>query len=291
MSIQSLFKNPANANLCPNNYDLKCNSLDVCDNINVPKINGLPLPAITGGLSNQFLKTTLPGVVQWEYFQLGSMSQSLGPADSVLITNNTATSAAWSKDLILDNLTVTNQFISATDTNLDNVNIISSLDIAGISPSAGQVVGTDNMNILGWQSLPLQQKYSIYHCTASLNINFGVNTTLTYVPGYNDLVGSIDQTAPSNFTCNTPGTYYIKADISCLASTSENECQIFVSSLGPVAYSFINLASSYASMSAVVNLQVGDIIQILSVRTNLDATPKLNLANGLSSPIIFSRIL
>jgi hypothetical protein len=323
------------------------------NNVNTAYINGVMPPAFTPGLDKQFLATNV-NTIQWEYFQLGSMSQALGTADSVLVTNNTATQAAWSKDLsldsvdildadgiklagvaaganqtiasdglgnlswqplgglpvgpnntvyitdglgvqqwsnnvITDDVTVTNQFNSVNDTNLDNVNIVSSLDIAGISPTAGQVLGTDVGNVLGWQSLPQEQKKSLYFCTASQNINFALTTTLTYVPGYNNLFGMINQTAPSNFTCIVPGTYMIQADVSVLPSASENEISIRINGI-PAGYGFLNVVSSFTSALTIVSLALGDIVQVYSERTNADPTPKLNLANISSSPILFTRL-
>jgi hypothetical protein len=352
MSYNLIYDEPAHTSTILPFMDIKCDNLRA-NNVGTTTINGVVPAALIPGINNQFLKTTA-GNVQWEYFQLGAFSNSLGLPKSVLSVNALATQAEWSKHLeinaidiadsngltlngvspladqilgtdalgdlawrpygvllpgainqvyitnglgipewsstvIADNFTALTQLNSTNGCTLDNVNIVSSMQVASISPVASQVLGTDTFNVLGWQSMPLEQKRSIYYCVISQDINFALTTTLQYTSSYDNLSTEIVQTAPSNFTCGVAGTYVIQADVSVLPSISENEISIRVNGL-PAAYGFLNVVSSFTSVRYIAQLNVADIVQIFSVRTNADPTAKLNLANNFSSPLSFIRI-
>lgn len=290
MSIANILNEPRNS--CPSQYNLKCNSLEVCsdintNNVNTVTINNNSLAPLLGGLNNQFLKTvaTTP---TWVNFSLNDLPG--GPSFSVLHTDG-LNNVVWSTFPILQDLTVLNSFNSVNDNTLDNVNIVQTLKINNISATPLQMLSTDSFGVLGWNNISIpSQKKAIYFCTANQNINFAVNTSLTFTPPtYNNLLTEVTHPTLSNFIINEASAYMIECNISVIPSLSQNEIGIYVNGIGQ-SFSFIDITSTFCKCQCIVNLVINDLVQVISTRVNLDASAKNNLNNNFASSIIFTKL-
>lgn len=242
-------------------------------NINTNTINGVVPASLTPGANGQLFKT-VAGTPTWQYFQLGDFSNSLGPANSVLTTNALATTAAWSKDLSIDSVD-----IADTD----------GIKLNGVPPGVSQFLGSDGLGVLGWQSIPASFGRSIYYVNQPQDLNSSPTGTVSFIGGYNNLVGQITFTSPTVFTVDTAGVYIIEFGCSVVASASEVLVTIAVNT-GAFARGFYNLASSYASASTILSLAVGNVIQVELTRTNGNAAPKNVLPYNSSGQIMFTRL-
>lgn len=297
MSIANILNKPSNG--CPSNYNLKCNNIDVCsdvttDNVNTNTINGAVPSALTPGTNGQLFKT-VAGAPTWQYFQLGDFSNSLGPADSVLTTNNTITSAAWTRNLSVDSvnsgtIVASGSLTSTVDTNLNNVDITNTLTINNVAPLPSQVLGANGLGVLGWQSISATVfGKSIYYVNGPQDINSLASSTISFGPGYNGLVGQITRTSATIYTCDTAGIYLIEFALSVTPSSSEVFIEITANG-GPFARTNYYPNTSYTAATTILSLLVGAVISVRTTRVGVDATAKNALPYLSVGQLMFTRL-
>jgi len=206
-------------------------------------------------------------------------------------TDTTCNLANYATLIQLETLTVANQFNSVISTELDNVNIISTITIANLSPGAGQVIGTDNLNQLGWQEFPLgvSTPSALYSAVHPQNFNSAASSYIDFVdPGvYNNAGITYDGT--DTFTLPVDNVYEI--DFRGMVTASASTITFSIEFDGVVERDLLmGPTSNNGSCTQIISTVAGaNTVRILCTRIGVDATAKNNYSAN-ATEIKFTRI-
>lgn len=282
------FENPTNfIDVSCNN--LRANNLNVID-IQAKRINGqdpIPNPPLQ---ENHFLVTDSLGVPEWRVFQNTDINP--GPLNNILITDSLGV-VRFSDAVLVEELIANDNLVSTNNTTLNDVNILGDIEINSNGGLANQVLGKDNLNVLGWVTLPPTSNNilkSLYYALPNQNLNlFGLTYVQYNLPFYNNLVAEITQTTNQNYLFNVAGAYEVSAELSVFSSASELQMSVVKNGLIQTGC-FIGLASNYGKVSFIDTFSPGDLVSIICTRVGLDITPKL-VINDVSSGIVFTKLV
>lgn len=192
MSVKQIFDNINNA--CPVSYNLKCNNLTACNdlncsNLNTTTINGNPVAIpISPGTSNQFFKTNNAGTAtEW-----ATMPDSLpGGAPNTVLRTDSLNNVEWSDTVSLANIESTTLLV-ANDTEVSgNLNLIGqNLLVNGNGGLANQILIKNALNELIWSSnivaVNVTATGQLILSNVTGNANQIVQKTSLNVPGWVD---------------------------------------------------------------------------------------------------------
>lgn len=206
--------------------------------------------------------------------------------------DNTCTESTYSLNVDLGTVTVSTQLNSVASNTLANTDLLSPLLVASIAPSANQFVGTDNLNQLGWQDLPLAiaTPEAIYYATAGQNFNSGPiaymvfndpasynNAGVTWNGGLMQFVLPIDQ------------VFEITLNVMVTASASSVRFDLVFDGTN-ITQALISATENNGSLKGIVTTAFGNAdVQIAMTRVGADTTAKTNYS-GIATQIVFKRI-
>lgn len=207
---------------------------------------------------------------------------------STNLSNNEST---FSTNINIDTITVSTQLNSVVSNTLANTDLLSPLLVASLAPSANQFIGTDNLNQLGWQNLPLAIATPVamfdaawpqdFNAAASLYIQFVNPARYNNTPIVYDGVDT--------FTLPVDTVFEIDLRVMSVASASE---VIFTIEFDGVPYRELLLSptdSNGCSKEIITSVVGANTVKIMCTRSGVDATPKINFTST-STQIIFKRI-
>lgn len=207
---------------------------------------------------------------------------------STNLSNNEST---FSTNINIDTITVSTQLNSVVSNTLANTDLLSPLLVASLAPSANQFIGTDNLNQLGWQDLPLAiaTPEALYYATFAQNFNVVLgymnfvdpanynNTGITWSGGLSQFILPIDQ------------VYEITLNVMVTSSASTVRIDLEFDGT-PISQLLLSPTSDNGSLKGIVATAFGNTdVRVALTRIGADATAKNNYS-AIATQIVFKRI-
>lgn len=203
----------------------------------------------------------------------------LGPGANNTLLATQLGAPVWTDTATIENFSVSGAFGSTDEATFNNVDFLGPIAIGSIASVANQYIGTDTLNQLGWQDLPVTPLTAVFELVAFQDLNLGVYNLLQWYPAsFDSLSGYITKTSAEEWTINTSGVYKLEVYASVGPTASAIYIDIEKNGGTILARSELGVNETNSAHFGISALAPGETVRVTTTRFGANTTAKIILS-------------